>query len=328
MSERAYYYIFTIMKNFALLFAITVLVLTSCENNHFDPDWTWTPDSNVVVPAPISREIEVSVAVDYDLVISCSGSSADGAIRPVLHESDRLYIFAIPKLEPIYRMTGYLSMVPGSLSEDQRSAQFSGTLYIFKGGQPSMDNPFNSNRYLAESRVEAHLVPATMTDGFLITTSSNIYSYNTGMSMIQGADGPNQLINMALQVRSDTYDAATNQFSKFNCPPILQFTVKGLPQGEFTAHVGTSVDDVTTATISFSLVYNLQNSYDYWQRLVVPQSGSTEFTLAFQPTRTIEHLFLGLQAQQPNDDYGFYVGKATLRNNTFNSISLDARIDH
>lgn len=317
------------MKNsLTLLFAITALVLTSCENNHIDPDWTWTPDSNVVVPTPVSREIAVSVAIDYDLEISRTGQSASDAIRPVLHENDRLYIFAIPKSEPIYRMTGYLSMVPGSLSDDERSAQFSGTLYIFKGGQPSMDNPFNSSRYLAESRVEAHLVPATMTEGFLITTSSNIYSYNTGMSMIQGSNAMNRLIDSALQVRSDTYDATTNCFSKFYCPPILQFTVKGLPQGEYTPYMGTSKDDVATATISFAQVYNLQNSYEYWNRLSVSRSGTTEFTLAFQPTQTIEHLFLGLQAQEPNDDYGFYVGKATLKNNSFNSISLDARIDH
>lgn len=317
------------MKNsLALLFTIAALVLTSCENNHIDPDWTWTPDSNVVIPTPESRKIDISVSIDYDLEISRTGTSTDGTTRPVLHTGDRLYIFAIPKSDPIYRMTGYLSMVPGSLSEDEHSAQFSGTLYIFKGGQPSMDNPFNSSRYLAESRVEAHLVPATMTEGFLITTSSNIYSYNSGMSMIQGSNGLNRLIDSALQVRSDTYDAATNQFSKFYCPPILQFTVKGLPQGEFTPYLGTSKDDVATASISFAQVYNLQNSYEYWSRLSVPKSGITEFTLAFQPTQTIEHLFLGLQAQQPNDDYGFYIGKATLRNNTFNSISLDARIDH
>ena len=277
-------------------------MLTSCENNHIDPDWTWTRDSNVVVPQPVSREIAVSVDIDYDLNITCVGSSTDGVISPELHPDDHLYIFAIPKSDPIYRMTGFLSMVSESLSEDKRSAQFSGTLYIYKGGQPSMDNPFNSSAYLAESRVEAHLVPATM-------------------ALIQGSGGINRIIDTALEVRSDTYDAATNRFSKFNCPPILQFAVKGLPKGEFTAYVGTSVDDVTTATISFSKVFNLQNSYGYSPRL-------TEFIMTYQPSQTTEHLFLGLQAQQPNDDYGFYIGKATLKNNTCYSTSLDARIDH
>jgi len=191
-----------------------------------------------------------------------------------------------------------------------------------------MDNPFNSSAYLAESRVEAHLVPATMPEGFFNTTSPNIYSYNTGMSLIQGDDGINKIINTALEVRSDTYNAATHRFSNFYCPPILQFEVKGLPQGEYTPYVGTSVDDVTTATISFSQIFNLQNSYGYSPRLVVPQSGITEFLLTFQPSQTIEHLFLGLKAQQPNDDYGFYVGKTTLRNSTCYSTSLDARIDH
>jgi hypothetical protein len=317
------------MKNsLTLLLVISALVLTSCENNHIDPDWTWTRDSNVVVPQPVSREIAVSVDIDYDLNITCVGSSTDGVISPELHPDDHLYIFAIPKSDPIYRMTGFLSMVSESLSEDKRSAQFSGTLYIYKGGQPSMDNPFNSSAYLAESRIEAHLVPATMAEGFFNTTSANIYSYNYSMGLIQGSGGINRIIDTALEVRSDTYDAATNRFSKFNCPPILQFAVKGLPKGEFTAYVGTSVDDVTTATISFSKVFNLQNSYGYSPRLTVPQSGITEFIMTYQPSQTTEHLFLGLQAQQPNDDYGFYIGKATLKNNTCYSTSLDARIDH
>lgn len=311
-----------------LLFIIVALVLTSCENNHIDPDWTWERDSDYVSPPLVSREIAVSVNIDYDLNIACVSSTPNETISPVLHEDDRLYIFAIPKSDPIYRMTGYLNVVSGSLSEDGRSAQFSGTLYIYKGGQPSMDNPFNSSAYLAESRVEAHLVPATMADGFFNTTSANIYSYNYGMSLIQGSGGINRIIDTALEVRSDTYDAATNRFSKFYCPPILQFAVKGLPKGEFTAYVGTSVDDVTTATISFSQIYNLQSSYGYSPRLEVPQSGITEFILTYQQSQKVEHLFLGLQAQQPNDDYGFYVGKATLKNNTCYSVSLDARIDH
>ena len=317
------------MKNpLKLLFIIAALVLTSCENNHIDPDWEWERDSDYVSPPIVSREIAVTVDIDYDLNITCVGSSTDGVISPELHENDRLYIFAIPKSDPIYRMTGFLDMVSGSLSENRRSAQFSGTLYIYKGGQPSMDNPFNSSVYLAESRVEAHLVPATMAEGFFNITSSNIYSYNYGMGLIQGSGGINRIIDTALEVRSNTYDAATNRFSKFNCPPILQFAVKGLPKGEFTAYVGTSVDDVTTATISFSQVFNLQNSYGYSPRLTVPQSGITEFILTYQSSQKVEHLFLGLQAQQPNDDYGFYVGKATLKNNTCYSTSLDARIDH
>ena len=317
------------MKNLlTLLFTIVALVLTSCENNHIDPDWEWERDSDYVSPPIVSREIAVTVDIDYDLNITCVGSSTDGVISPELHENDRLYIFAIPKSDPIYRMTGFLDMVSGSLSENRRSAQFSGTLYIYKGGQPSMDNPFNSSAYLAESRVEAHLVPATMAEGFFNITSSNIYSYNYGMGLIQGSGGINRIIDTALEVRSNTYDAATNRFSKFNCPPILQFAVKGLPKGEFTAYVGTSVDDVTTATISFSQVFNLQNSYGYSPRLTVPQSGITEFILTYQSSQKVEHLFLGLQAQQPNDDYGFYVGKATLKNNTCYSTSLDARIDH
>ena len=318
------------MKNLlTLLFSIIALVLTSCENNHVDPDWEWTPDSaSIVKPPPVSREIAVSVTVDYDLEISRVSSSAMGSITPRLQAGDRLFIFAIPNTSPIYRMSGYLSMVQGSLSEDGRSAQFSGTLYIYKGGQPSMDNPFRSNDCLAESRVEAHLVPATMNDGFFFTSSTNIYSYNTGMSIVQGNDNVNRLIGSALPVRSDTYDKGAHQFSKFYCPPILQFEVKGLPKGEYTAVVATSLNDVATATISFSLVYNLENSYTYSPRLSVSESGLATFAVAFTKTQSLEHLFLGLQALKPNDDYGFYVGKATLKNNTDYISSLDARIDH
>lgn len=320
----------TIMKNLlTLLLTIVALVLTSCENNHVDPDWEWTPDSaSIVIPPPISRELAVSVTVDLDAEIQPIGDTGNKtAIRPVLHPGDRLYIFAIPKSDPIYRMTGYLTMDSNSLSDDMRSAQFSGTLYIYKGGQPSPDMPFKSDDYLAECRAEAHLVPASMADGFFLTQASNIYSYNSGMSFVQGSNCVERLIDQVLPIRSETYDAQLHRFIAFYTSPILRIEVKGLPYGEFTVTLGTTRDDIETATVSYAQVCNLGNSCTYSPRLSVTRTGDAVFAVAFPSTRNIEHILLGIQGLAPNPEYGFYVGRTQLKNNMNYIVSVDARID-
>lgn len=318
------------MKNLlTLLFSIVALVLTSCENNHVDPDWEWTPDSaSIVIPPPVSRELTVSVTIDLDAEILPSGN-ADNAtpIRPVLHPADRIYIFAIPKSEPIYRMTGYLTMVEGSLSSDMRSAQFAGTLYIYKGGQPSPDMPFHSDNYLAECRAEAHLVPASMADGFFLTQASNIYSYNSGLSFVQGSGCVERLVDQALPIRSETYDAQSHRFSAFYASPILRVEVKGLSYGEFTITLGTTREDIETATVSYAQVCNLGNSCTYSPRLSIARTGDAVFAVSFPSSQNIEHILLGVQGLSPNPEYGFYVGRTQLKNNMNYIVSVDARID-
>ena len=328
---RACLFYVIVMKNFSLLlFTIVALALTSCENNHVDPDWTATIDSaDYVIPQPVSRELSVSVTVDLDAVIQYSGDADNREpIRPVMHPDDRIYIFAIPISEPIYRMTGYLTMDAGSLSSDMRSARFSGTLYIYKGGQPSPDMPFRSDNYLAECRAEAHLVPAGMNADFFMTNYSNIYSYNSGLSLVQGSGCVERLVEQVLPIRSETYDATNRRFSAFYASPMFRFEVKGLSNGEYSVTLGTTKDDIQTATISYAQVCNLRNSCTFHTKLNVAKSGDAVFAVAFPAIQNIEHILLGIQGLQPNPEYGFYVGRTQLKNNMCYIVSTDARIDH
>ena len=327
-ARACLFYVF-IMKNFWLLLFAVAFALTSCENNHVDPDWTQTIDSaSIVIPPPVARELFVSVTVDLDLTIDRVNTGVNMTpITPTLHEGDRVYIFAIPKSDPIYRMTGYLTMVSGTLASDMRSAQFAGSLYVYKGGQPSSDMPFRSDNYLDECRAEVHIVPASMKDGFFLTSASNIYSYNLGMSFMQGSGCVERLIDQALPIRSETYDAQSRRFSVFYSSPILRIEVKGLPYGEYSVTLGTTREDIETATVTYAQVCNLGNSCTYMQRLSVSRTGDAVFAVSYPSSRNTEHILLGIQGLAPNPEFGFYVGLTQLKNNANYIVSVDSRID-
>ena len=256
----------------------------------------------------------VSLTVNYDLEIAYTRTDESlQSVRPVMHAGDRLFVHASPKGNGFCSISGYLSLVPGTLSADGRSAQFSGTLTlvntIIEG--KNEDFPFTSDDYLSECNVETFHVPGTAGDAFSFSESNNdrieTYWYDMNLCLDQGIYCVEKIVESALRVRSDKYDAAKKTVYSFRSDPMVQIQLSGIHEGEYFVNIGVSGKDDDYSNADYTMACSMGDYHRYIPTLNVPKTQIVTFAIAV-PSSTY-HCCLGLRATQNNREYGFYLGK-------------------
>lgn len=302
------------------LLAVLVSILTgvvSCTRGDH-----WEEPEHLPGVTPPARKVHVKVAAAMDLVLTELDDS-NRVVRRLstsFHANDRIYVYAIPKLDAIYRLVGYLDMVKGSLTQDGSFAEFEGDLLMYKGGGPTEDLPFGTTNVLSECHATAYHVPSTMTEGFY---NDNVHFYDCDyrLSLTTGEDCVERLTRTALRIASTKFNSEAYCFTTFQCDPIFDFTISGVSRGDYTVGMCESVRNIEAGSAEALRLSNFDHPL-YKEKVRFGSDGKQHFAVSKNMLDMRRFYHLAMSKDEYDTEYFYQLGMIELDYNRIYRYSL------
>jgi len=282
----------TTMKMLGMLTIAAALAMTTMTACSSDNDLVETPNSEQAT----GMKVTVTAGISDDAATR-SEVAKDGTKRTLKFTAgDRLYVFRSKSTDT--KLASYLDIDDTSISDDGKSATFSGTLVVYTIDGDNI-TPFDSYVYSDDplEGTTATLVHRDVnTQAISITPGKQAEANYNQMQ----ADDVETLMTTALLV-SGGYDTNTKSYTLACGAPILNCTISGLNAttgytvslkkgDEIVSTHSVTTDAARTATIAFAASEKGEGAW----KIVVKESGSSE------PTGTIDLGTINLGAKVYN----------------------------